>query len=87
MPMTRRQGITNCSKAKSQNASKRGPTPAFLQKLRERIVEERRGERLRSAALESFTRMPTRRPSTNYRILTGLGILISAAIGHFAPGT
>jgi hypothetical protein len=39
--------------------------------LRERIVEERRGERLRSAALESFTRMPTRRPSTNYRILTG----------------
>ena len=55
--------------------------------LRERIVEERRGERLRSAALESFTRMPTRRPSTNYRILTGVGILISAAIGHFAPGT
>jgi hypothetical protein len=40
--------------------------------LRERIVEERRGERLRSAALESFTRMPTRRPSTNYRILTGV---------------
>jgi hypothetical protein len=29
MPMTRRQGITNRSKAKSQNARKRGPTPGF----------------------------------------------------------
>jgi hypothetical protein len=29
MPMTSRQGITNRSKAKSQNARKRGPTPGF----------------------------------------------------------
>src|SRR3954469_23772435 len=29
MPMTRRKGITNRSKAKSQNARKRGPTPGF----------------------------------------------------------
>lgn len=29
MPMTRRQGITNRSKAKSQNARNRGPTPGF----------------------------------------------------------
>jgi hypothetical protein len=29
MPMTRRQEITNRSKAKSQNARKRGPTPSF----------------------------------------------------------
>jgi hypothetical protein len=32
MPMTRRQGITNRSKAKSQNARNRGPTPGFLAK-------------------------------------------------------
>ncbi|WP_229177507.1 hypothetical protein, partial [Bradyrhizobium ivorense] len=29
MPMTRRQGITNRSKAKSQNARKRATTPGF----------------------------------------------------------